>query len=196
MSNQHNVSVKYEDKEGVEHTLNLTLKKPGFMMANRINDLINVGEAQTNWGAIFELLMQDVIVKPNWSYKVLDKMIADSKDKELLEHVVVDKNDSKNKLTLRFPTNNGFRLSIATGLMVSSAYNGKLNYEGFLANLMKYFIVNPDDKEKIGVDEDYFDTNYDFGNQVMAEAGEWLGKIANYQGTSAALIKAYTFLSE
>lgn len=193
MANQKNVSVKYE-KNGKKKTRTLTLKKPGYGVRNHLQDLINVGESETDWGAIFEGLMQSVIVSPKWSYSALDKMIPESKK----EITVTDENDKDNKVTLRFPTSNGYRVSVVTTLMISSVINGKLNSQGYMDNIMSQFILDPSDetKSKVGIDKDFFDYNYAFGDQVRKESAEWLAEIVNYEGILDTLIRAYQFLSE
>ncbi|USS94007.1 hypothetical protein M8332_06890 (plasmid) [Fructilactobacillus ixorae] len=189
MSNQFNQKVDYE-VDGEKHTRNISVKKPGYLTDLKLKDLMNVGDQKANFGRIFEILMNEVLVQPQWTYSILDKKLP----KKLREkEVAVDVEGQTKKVKLVFP---GYRLALNTLLMITSPISGAYNMSGFMESVITNMVRTTEGNK---VEPDFFDPGQPgdgLGDEVMKQATPFLNDIASYDGVLPTLLKAYTFLAE
>lgn len=189
LSNQYNESVEYQYK-GNDHTKTIQIKQPGFMVDLKLQDLLNVGDSIADFGKIFEIVMQDVLVNPNWNYAILDKKLSVNQKSRISE---ASDDDDKRKIKLVFP---GYRIASNTLLMISNPISGAYNMEGFMRNVIQYMVVDEQGKH---VKDNYFDLGEPgegLGQFAMKEAIDYLTEILNYDGVLPTLLKAFTFLAQ
>lgn len=185
---QETRNVKYKDLKGKKHTIKCTFINPGFIKAGKILNNLEVGNDRADIPRLYEMLMNDVIAKPNMSY--------DSEDKELPKSLKTktihtkNKNGEKVNLNFAFPD---FRTALAIA-NTASRPSGAMNLAEVIQSLDEYVIKDNDGR---AVPDDYWDeTGHCNGLGMVAvnKASDYLLEVLNYNGFNAVIHEASQFL--
>ena len=128
MSNQHSETVKWQE-DGKRHQKKVTMQDPGIGVAMQMMDLVNIGNEQSDYGTLFDLVMQRCLIDPHFTYEGLNKDL----DKDVQKKTVVKQNKQGQNANINmvFP---GYRSAIQIVMMFNKS-DGASNFLGTLQSL-------------------------------------------------------------
>ena len=180
--------VDWKDKDDKKHTRKIGLMEPDIGPTTEILDLLNVGDDTSDYGEVFDRIMNDVITEPRMSYSQMENDLP-----EEFKHKTITKKNKRGeeiKLNLVLP---GMRTA-AKLFMMANRPSGANNINALLQEVDKESYRTAD---KQVVKEDYWNAGgyaYGLGMFAIGAAQEFLAEALTYNGNLAVLIKGLTFL--
>jgi len=187
MTNNVPRHVTYTDDNGEKHTVDATVQDPGIGIAGQILDDTNIGDNEADYGEIFDLIMNNVLITPKYNYEILNNDLKKSEQTKTIK--LKNRDDEEISLVLNFP---GYRDALQI-MMSSNKTNGGSNFMGTLATLTKSVIR---DAQGHSIDMDFWDKgSKGDGIAISAyqQALEFLGGALNKDGLLYVLVDALQF---
>lgn len=183
MSNEIVRHVDYTDDNNKKAHVDIKVQDPGIGIASQILDLLSA----TEYGELFGLVMEHVLVSPHFNYESLNKDL--DKDVQTKEIKATNKQGKQIKLKLKFP---GFRTALQLSLN-SQHQDGSTNLHETLTEITKEVVR--DSKDSV-IDMDFWEPGedgYGLGMVVYDEAQKFLGGILSRDQVLQILTDAFKF---
>ncbi|TPR23134.1 hypothetical protein DY120_07455 [Apilactobacillus micheneri] len=179
--------IEYYDMDDNKHVLDATLQEPSALLVTQLNDMIAKGDGIVDYGAVFEILMEKIIVSPNLNYEQMNKDLAKKYQNKIFRFT--NKVGKKIKVNFKFPD---YRSAFNIVLGASKS-NGDSNNVNTIKALNKYVI---EDSNGESIDFDFYNRGHDgFGmiKELPDQALAFLERTLDKDGYLSLLYKTFQY---
>lgn len=187
-SKQETDTVRYKDNNGKHKSVKVTLTDPGKLYGLHAVDLLNTGNDNSDYLALYNLIMDHVVSNPKLSFENEEKHLP----KQLKSKDVKVKNADGKLVTLHFKFP-GYETAINM-VSVGVKPSGASNLVGMLHSLDDNVIK---DEAGRNVTDEYWNAGHT-GNGLtitaINKANEYLASVLDYDGFASIIQKGISFL--